>query len=81
MFNLPTSIIIYACFLGTLINYLQIIGFNVPGWDSYDTTAYVGSGLYLCNPFELIFFKHVSFPHAAVMSSKYSAEFTRGTLC
>lgn len=33
------------------------------------------------NPFELIFFKHVSFPHAAVMSSKYSAEFTRGTLC
>lgn len=46
MFNLPTNVYSMHMFLGTLINYLQIIRFsNVPGWDSYDITAYVGSGL------------------------------------
>ena len=68
---MPTNEYSMLMFWGTLNNYLQIIRFsNVPGWDSYETQQplwAVDSVQY--NPFEQIFFKHISFPHIAVMSS------------
>lgn len=68
---MPTNEYSMHVFWGTLNNYLQIIRFsNVPGWDSYETQQplwAMDSVQY--NPFEQVFFKHISFPHIAVMSS------------
>lgn len=68
---MPTNEYSMHMFLGTLNNYLQIIRFsNVPNQDNYETQQPLWAvDSVQCNPFELIFFKHVSFPHIDVMSN------------